>query len=148
MLNDSIDSIHYSDNSLLFTNMIACLFGIRIRHMMECNMHMVDVCVSRNMADDTSEIFDDKLGISEVELILLEGCTSKIWRYFGFPGKDGQLLEKDERKRNEVTCRVCSKRFKYCGNTSNMRLHLNTVHPNDFSTMEKEESKADSSSSK
>ena len=148
MLSDSIDSIHYRDSSLLFTNTIACLFGIRIRHVMECNMHVIDVCVTENMADDTSEIFDDKVGVTEVELIPLEGCTSKIWRYFGFPGKDRQFLEKDKRKRNEVTCRVCSKRFKYCGNTSNMRLHLNTVHPNDFATMEKEESEADSSSSK
>ena len=111
-------------------------------------MLVIDVCVSRNMADDTREIFDDELGISKVELISLEGCTSKIWMYFGFPGKDEQFLEKDKRKRNEVTCRVCSKRFKYCGNTSNMWLHLSTVHPNDFATMEKEESKADSSSSK
>lgn len=38
------------------------------------------------MADDIS---DD----SEVELIPLEGYTSK---YFGFPGKDGQYLERQE----------------------------------------------------
>ena len=81
-------------------------------------------------------------------MIPLEGCTSKIWRYFGFPGKDGQLLEKDKRKHNEVTCRVCSKKFKYCGNTSNMRLRLNTFHPNYFVMTEKEESKANSSSLK
>ena len=41
--------------------------------------------------------------VSEVELIPLEGFTSKIWRYFGFPGKDGQFVERDKRKRNEVT---------------------------------------------
>ena len=104
MLSDSIDNIHYRNSSLLITNTIACLFGIQIWHVMECNMHVIDVCVSRNMMDDTDEIFDDKIGISEVELIPLEGCTSKIWRYFRFPGKDGQFLEKDKRKCNEVKC--------------------------------------------
>ena len=89
------------------------------------------------MADDTSELTDD-----DVELIPLERCTSKIWKYFGFPGKDGQYLERDKRKCNEVACCVCSKRFKYCGNTSNMRLHLSTAHPSDFASMEKEEKEA------
>ena len=41
------------------------------------------------MADDTSAS-----DVGEVELILLEGCSSKIWKYFGFPGKDGQYLER------------------------------------------------------
>jgi len=86
------------------------------------------------MADDTSELTDD-----HVELIPLEGCTSKIWKYFGFPGKDRQFGEgQDKRKCNEVTCCVCSKQFKYCGNTSNMQLHLSTAHPSDFASMEKE----------
>ena len=89
------------------------------------------------MADDTSELTDD-----DVELIPLERCTSKIWKYFGFPGKDGQYLERDKRKCNEVACCVCSKRFKYCGNMPNMRLHLSTMHPSDFASMEKEEKEA------
>ena len=60
--------------------------------------------LSGNMADETCELISDDA--SEVELIPLEGCTSKIWKYFGFPGKDGQYLERDKRKRNEVTCCV------------------------------------------
>ena len=57
-------------------------------------------------------------------------------------------MERDKRKRNEVTYRVCNKRFMCCGNTSNIRLHLNTAHPSDFASMEKEENEASSSSSK
>ena len=64
VLSDSIDSIHYRDSNLLFTNTIVCLFGIRIRHMMEYNMHVIDTCLSINMADDTSEIFDDEVSVS------------------------------------------------------------------------------------
>ena len=57
---------------------------------------------------------------------------------------DREYIEKDKRKRNKVTCAVCSKRFKDCGNTSNMRLHLSNAHPNDFALMEKEEIEASS----
>ena len=54
--------------------------------------------------------------------------------------KDGQFVERDKRKRNKVTCRVCNKRFKYCGNTSNIWLHLNIAHPSDFTQEENEAS--------
>jgi len=89
--------------------------------------------LSGNRVDDMSKLTDD-----DVELIPLDRCISKIWKYFGFPEKDGQYLERDKWKHNEVTCCVCSKQFKYCGNTSNMRLHLSATHPNDFASMEKE----------
>ena len=81
----------------------------------------------------------DESQSEETELIPLEGASSKIWKYFGFPGKDGQYTERDKRKRNEVICSRCKKRFKYNGNTSNMRSHLNAIHPSDFAAMEKEE---------
>ena len=32
----------------------------------------------------------------ETELIPLEGASSKIWKYLGFPGKDGQCTERDK----------------------------------------------------
>ena len=63
------------------------------------------------------ELVDGDISVSKVELIPLEGFTSKIWR---FPGKNGQFVESDKRKRNEVTFRVCNKRFKYYGNISNI----------------------------
>ena len=42
---------------------------------------------SRNMADDASEEMEH----DSVELIPLEGCSSKIWKFFEFPGKDGGI---------------------------------------------------------
>ena len=92
-----------------------------------------DDCV---MTDDGTRRDDSQSG--ETELIPLEGASRKISKYFGFPGKDGQYIERDKRKRNEVTCGRCKKRFKYTGNTSNMRSHLSAVHPSDFAVMEKE----------
>ena len=71
-----------------------------------------------------------------IQFLPLEHSTSKIWKYFGFPARDGIFLETDKRKRNEVTCKVCKKKFKYSGNTSNMRLHLQSSHPTDFTLMQ------------
>ena len=31
-----------------------------------------------------------------------EASTSPVWKYFGFPSKDGQIIEQDKRK--EVKC--------------------------------------------
>ena len=42
------------------------------------------------------------MAMSKTELLPLEGAISGIWRFFGFPAKDGQIVEKDK-KRNEVT---------------------------------------------
>ena len=41
------------------------------------------------------------------ELLPLEGCSSAIWKYFGFPSRDGKFLEPDKRKRTSVNCKVC-----------------------------------------
>ena len=40
----------------------------------------------------------DESQSEETELIPLEGASSKIWKYFGFPGKDGQYTERDKQK--------------------------------------------------
>ena len=96
-----------------------------------------DRVARRVVSDDDTRRDESQSG--ETELIPLEGASSKIWKYFGFPGKDGQYIERDKRKRNEVTCGRCKKRFKYNGNTSNMRSHLSAVHPSDFAAMEKED---------
>ena len=80
-----------------------------------------------------------------VQFLPLEHSTSKIWKYFGFPARDGIFLETDKRKRNEVTCKVCKKKFKYSGNTSNMRLHLQSSHPTDFALMQTTEDHGTSS---
>jgi len=71
--------------------------------------------------------------------LTLEGVSSKIWKYIGFPTKNGQYIERDKWKQNEIICGGCRKWFKYNGNTSNVRSHLSSVHPSDFAVMEKEE---------
>ena len=54
------------------------------------------------------------------ELLPLEGATSKVWEYFGFPAKDGKILEANKKKRDVVHCKRCGKRVKYNGNTTNL----------------------------
>ena len=50
-----------------------------------------------------------------------------MYGVFGFPAKDGQFVEKDK-KRNEVTCKLCFQVLKCASNTTNMRFHLQTHH--------------------
>ena len=109
---------------------------------MHNRLKMVDPTSSNDCAisDDGDE--------RETELLPLEGCSSKIWKYFGFPAKDSQYIERDKRKRNEVTCGRCKKRFKYNGSTSNMRSHLSALHPSDFAAMEREEKEDTSDASR
>ena len=56
------------------------------------------------------------MATSKTELLPLEGAISGIWRFFGFPAKDGQFVEKDKKKRNEVTCKLCFQVLKYASN--------------------------------
>ena len=71
------------------------------------------MCKRLEMADTTSVIGDRVISDNgthrnegqsgETELIPLEGCSSKIWKYFGFPGKDGQYIERQaETKRSNL----------------------------------------------
>jgi len=56
--------------------------------------------------------------MAETELMTLPGSKSVIWGFFGFPARDGQFIEKDKRKRKEVVCKKCKKRFTYNGSTN------------------------------
>ena len=69
--------------------------------------------------------------VVEVELVSLERFTSKIWKYFGFLGKNGQY----KRKHDEVM---------YCNVTNIaethliiMSLQLSSAHPTELASMEK-----------
>ena len=33
-----------------------------------------------------------------MELLPLQGCTSRVWQYFGFPARDGRFVEPDKKK--------------------------------------------------
>jgi len=63
------------------------------------------------------------------ELLPLEGS---VWKQFGFPGRNGKFVETDKKKRTNVCCKLCRKTIKYCGNTSNLRSHLEREHKKDF----------------
>ena len=78
------------------------------------------------------------MATSESELLTLEGAISGIWRFFGFPAKDGQFVEKNK-KRNEVTCKLCFQVLKYASSTTNMRFHLQTHHHREYTAMESQE---------
>ena len=69
--------------------------------------------------------------VVEVELVSLERFTSKIWKYFGFLGKNEQY----KRKHDEVM---------YCNVTNIaetcliiMSLRLSSAHPIELASMEK-----------
>jgi len=45
-----------------------------------------------------------------VNLKLLEGATSIVWKFFGFEAdEDGRILIADKRKRRAVTCNRCKR---------------------------------------
>ena len=57
------------------------------------------------------------------ELLPLEGSSSTVWNYFGFPSKDGKITV-EKKKRTHVFCKICTKKLKYTGGTTNLRFHL------------------------
>ena len=79
------------------------------------------------------------MATSKAELLPLEGAISGIWCFFGFPAKDGQFVEKDKKKRNKVTCKLCIQVLKYASNTTNMPFHLQTHHHREYAAMESQE---------
>ena len=72
---------------------------------------------------------------SNIELCPLEGCSSAVWKYFGFPSRDGKFVEPDKKKRTSVHCKVCAKVLKYTGNTTNLRYHLQHNHRSEYKNM-------------
>ncbi|KAL2082256.1 hypothetical protein ACEWY4_022074 [Coilia grayii] len=48
-----------------------------------------------------------------------------VWAHFGFRNKEG----KNEMDMTHAICRYCSMSIKYCGNTTNLRAHVQRRHP-------------------
>ena len=90
-------------------------------------MRVVIVKMATTRANRNREVSE-----STVELLPLEGSTSEVWKHFGFPGKNGKFVETDKKKRTDVSCKLCKKAIKYCGNTSNLRSHLERDHKKEF----------------
>ena len=72
------------------------------------------------------------------ELLPLEGAKSGVWKYFGFPSKDGKFMEPDKKKQKLVYCKLCGKELKYPGCTTNMRSHLESSHSPQFQALQQE----------
>ena len=58
---------------------------------------------------------DDEASGSSVDFLPLESSSSAIWRYFGFPTRDGSILEANKCKHKKVMPKVCLKCFRYYG---------------------------------
>ena len=52
-------------------------------------------------------------------LLPLEHSTGVVWKFFGFPSRDGKIIETDKKKRRRVYCKLCRRNYSYVGNTSN-----------------------------
>ena len=63
-----------------------------------------------------------------------------MWKHFGFPSKDGRIVESDKKKRRRVYCKICRHDYSYVANTSNIWLHLEKGHIEEYCQV-KEESK-------
>ena len=62
------------------------------------------------------------------EFLPLEKAKSPVWRFFGFPSRSGEYVEKDKRRRKEVFCTLCKLPLNYTGSTTNMIVHLQYRH--------------------
>lgn len=67
------------------------------------------------------------------ELLLLEGSKSQVWKHFGFPAKDGEIIKKKDRK--NVTCKLCFKKSKFSENTTNYWFHLKEHHRSAYESL-------------
>ena len=67
-----------------------------------------------------------------LELLPLENSTSCVWKFFGFPSRDGRIIESDKKKRKRVICKLCKRDYSYVGNTSNLWQHLEESHIEEF----------------
>jgi len=45
------------------------------------------------------------------EFLPLEGAVSAVWKFFGFPARNGKIPEPDKRKRKRVHCKICQRVF-------------------------------------
>ena len=70
--------------------------------------------------------------MESAELLPLEHSTSVVWKFFGFPSRDGKIIETDKKKRWRVYCKLCRRNYSYVGNTSNMWQHLEESHVEEF----------------
>ena len=72
-----------------------------------------------------------------VELLPLEKSKSPVWTYFGFLARGGEFVEKEKKKRQTVVCKLCNHGLSYSGNTTNMLVHLQYKHKDEYAEVVK-----------
>lgn len=56
---------------------------------------------------------------------------SQVWKYFGFWSVGSKIIE----PREKVVCKLCKMQLAYHSTTSNLRSHLENVHPNEHGAL-------------
>ena len=79
------------------------------------------------------------------ELLPLEGSKSQVRKHFGFPAKNGEIIEKKKDRKN-VTCKLCFITIKFSGNTTNLRFHLKEYYKNAYESLLADKSSKQSTS--
>ena len=60
----------------------------------------------------------------EPPIISPPGLNATVWKHFGFHEKANKTLDK-----THTVCRICKTKIKYFSNTTNMKQHLERLHP-------------------
>ena len=84
----------------------------------------------------------------QLELLPLENSTSLVWKFFGFPSRDGKMVERDKKKRKRVFCKLCKRDYSYVGNTTNLWQHLEESHIEEYRQAKEEAKQVNESESR
>ena len=68
------------------------------------------------------------LTAAEKVIVTPKHLKSDVWKYFGFWAVDCKLVEPTDK----VVCKLCKLALAYHSTTSNVRLHLQNVHPSEY----------------
>ena len=68
------------------------------------------------------------LTAAEKVIVTPKNLKSDVWKYFGFWAVDCKLVEPTDK----VVCKLCKLALAYHSTTSNLRLHLQNVHPSEY----------------
>src|SRR4029434_8493449 len=68
------------------------------------------------------------LTAAEKLIVTPKNLKSDVWKYFGFWAVDCKLVEPTDK----VVCKLCKLELANHSTTSNLRLHLQNVHPSEY----------------
>lgn len=103
-------------------SMTACtMTAITTMMLHACALHLAKMATRSSACADSVK-----------EFLPLEGAVSGVWKFFGFPARNGKILEQDKRKRKWVHCKICHCVFSYVHNTTNLWQHLQEAHIDEY----------------